>query len=106
MQRPSEPAHRESGLRALAESDRAVLRLVLADIVLKGYEQSFGMLGSHYDPVAYFRFRKARKHRRKVDYEFTVGMGYDGQVRVRTFGYLLFELDAQFFFICHDISFV
>ena len=67
----------------------------------KGKEQPLCVFRSHYQSVGYLRFRKSWEHWREVDYEFTFGMCDDCEVWICAFGHILFQLDAEFLFVCH-----
>jgi hypothetical protein len=64
-------------------------------IFTERFHKSLGMLGRENDPGFYLALGSARHHVNKIDNEFSMTMGYDGQVGVFPFSYLFADLYVE-----------
>ena len=79
----------------LTFGDFSVHRFVLFEVVLKGAQQSFGVLGSQYHTGFHTGFGHSGHHPHKVDDKFGVGMCDDRQIGINAVGDFLAQFNVE-----------
>ena len=76
-------------------ADGSKLFLVAHDVLLKGSQQTLGMLWSQNHPTPYLRLRYSRQHPRKVYDKITALMRDDGKISILTLSHILWQFQLQ-----------